>query len=310
MTLKRVARFASFAYAVLSVLFSGFGAAHAANDEEAARAQCREKFVPVVKDCVRQKVMASGGPPAKYIPGCRAAIMDQARECVMKLMAAASAHAAATAALATETDIAPPSGKGRVVVVLSGIDGPDPLQDFANKVAQLGYFTVLLDGKAILAEDKQGDTRLAEVIAKAQASPNALPGKVAVIGFATGGGGALAYAEAQPNTIATVITYDPVTAFIAKVGGMKAFVSKFQLPLLAFAAAQDKFKDCCLLATIQDMQATAKALDKPMELIVYPNADHNFTFVGGATYRADDTENAWTHTVDTLHQALGDAAMH
>jgi len=264
----------------------------------------------VVKDCVRQKVMASGGSPAQYIPGCRAAIMDQARECVMKLMAAAGAHEAATEAMASETDIAPPSGKGRVVIVLSGIDGPGPVQDFANKVAQLGYFTVLVDGNAILAADKQGGTRLVQVIAKAQASPNALPGKVAVIGFAVGGGGALAYGAAQPNTVASVIAYDPVTAFIAKVGGMKAFVGNFQVPLLAFAAAQDKFKDCCLLATIQDMQTTAKALNKPMELIVYPNADHNFSFAGGPTYRQDDADDAWKHTTDTLHQAFGDAATH
>jgi len=101
-----------------------------------------------------------------------------------------------------------------------------------------------------------------------------------------------------------------VTAFIAKVGGMKAFVGNFQVPLLAFAAAQDKFKDCCLLATIQDMQTTAKALNKPMELIVYPNADHNFSFAGGPTYRQDDADDAWKHTTDTLHQAFGDAATH
>src|SRR3984885_11837886 len=140
---KHVARYASFISTVLLVASSGFVAACAANDEGAARAQCREKFVPVVKDCVRQKVMASGGSPAQYVPGCRAAIMDQARECVMKLMAAAGAHATATTELATETDIAPPSGKGRVVIVLSGIDGPGPVQDYANKVAQLGYFTIV-----------------------------------------------------------------------------------------------------------------------------------------------------------------------
>jgi dienelactone hydrolase len=309
MSLRHISRFACFIAAILLVTISGFGAAYAASNEEAARAQCREKFVPIVKDCVRQKVMTSGGPPAKYIPGCRAAIMDQARECVMKLMAAAGAHEAATEALATENDIAPPSGKGRVVIVLSGIDGPGPVQDYANKVAQLGYFTVVLDGNAILAADKQGGARLAQVIAKAQASPNALPGKVVVIGFAVGGGGALAYAEAQPTTVASVIAYDPVTSFIVKVGGMKTFVGNFQVPLLAFAAAQDKFKDCCLLATIQDMQATAKALNKPMDLIVYPNADHNFTFAG-ATYRQDDADDAWKHTTDALHQAFGDAAAH
>ena len=32
---------------------------------------------------------------------------------------------------------------------------------------------------------------------------------------------------------------------------MKSFVAKFQVPLLAFAAAKDTAKNCCLLATIQ-----------------------------------------------------------
>ncbi len=78
---------------------------------------------------------------------------------------------------------------------------------------------MLLDGKAILAADRQGGgARLQKVIAKAQRSSNALPGKVAVIGFALGGGGALAYAEAEPALVATVITYYPATSFIDKFG--------------------------------------------------------------------------------------------
>jgi dienelactone hydrolase len=55
---------------------------------------------------------------------------------------------------------------------------------------------------------------------------------------------------------------------------------------------------CCLLAAIQDMQAMA--LNKPMELIVYPNADHNFSFAGGLTYRQDDADDAWKHTTQCV----------
>jgi hypothetical protein len=227
MNFNSVVRFSPPCLALVLAALAGIGPACAADPQEQARAQCREKFVPVVQGCVRQKVMQSGGSPAKYIEGCRAAIMGEARDCVIKLMAVARAGATAVEALATETDLSPPSGKGRVVIVLSGSDGPDSLKDYAGKIAALGYYTVLLDGKAILAVDKQGGKRLKDVIAKAQSAPNALPGKVAVIG-------------------------------------------------------------------------------KPMELVVYPNADHDF--IAGPNYRADDADDAWKRTTDALHQAFGDAA--
>jgi dienelactone hydrolase len=89
---------------------------------------------------------------------------------------------------------------------------------------------------------------------------------------------------------------------------MKAFVANFKVPLLVFAAAQDTVKNCCLLATIQNMQVTAKALGKPMDLVIYPNADHDF--IGGPNYHADDAEDAWKRTTGVLRQTLGDPAGH
>lgn len=307
MRLKHAMQLSSAVFGLIAAL-SCSNVANAATDQEKARAQCHDKFVPVVQGCVRRKVMENGGSPTKYIPGCRAAILDKARECVVKLMAVARAGEVAAQSLATETDLTPPSGRGRVVIILSGSDGPDGLKDYAAKIAALGYYTVLLDGKAILAVDRQGGTRLHDVIAKAQSSPNALPGKAAVIGFALGGGGALAYAEPDPASFAAVIIYYPATSFVDKFGGMKAVVTKFKVPLLAFAAAKDTVRNCCLLATIQDMQATAKALGKPMDLVVYPDADHEF--IAGPNYRAADADDAWKRTTDELHQVFGDPAAH
>jgi dienelactone hydrolase len=303
---RKLALRLSLSFLGLLAVLASLGVAKAATDQDKAKAECHDKFVPVVQACVRSKVMQSGGRPAQYIAGCRAAIMDQARDCVVKLMAVARAGEVAAQALQGETDLTPPSGRGRVVIVLSGSEGPDDVKDFAAKIAQLGYYTVLLDGKAILAVDREGGTRLHDVIAKAQSSSNALPGKVAVIGFALGGGGALAYAEPDPASVATIIAYYPATSFVDKFGGMKAVVANFKVPLLAFAAAQDTVKNCCLLATIQDMQATAIALGKSMDLVVYPNADHGF--IAGPNYRADDAEDAWKRTTDALSQALGDPA--
>jgi dienelactone hydrolase len=39
-----------------------------------------------------------------------------------------------------------------------------------------------------------------------------------------------------------------------------------------------------------------------MDLVVYPNAEHNF--IKGAAYRADDADDTWRRTTDTLHRYL------
>jgi dienelactone hydrolase len=83
---------------------------------------------------------------------------------------------------------------------------------------------------------------------------------------------------------------------------MKAFVGNFRVPLLVFSGGKDTYRDCCLLTTLKSMQTTAKELNKPMELVIYPNAEHNF--IKGGTYRADDADDAWRHTIDALQQYL------
>lgn len=286
---------------LISIFLAGLSIGDAgALTQDQAKAQCRSKFAPVVRECVRSKVMKSGGPPAQYIPGCRNAIMSKARECVGKALFASAPE--------PEIDLAPPSGRGRVVIMLSGVDGATAYKPFAEKVAKLGYYVVLIDGRQISTKDKQGGDRLAKAIATAQGSANAKPGKVAVIAFSLGGGDALAYAERQPDQVATVIAYYPVTSFIAKITDMKSFVGKFQVPLLAFAGAKDTFMNCCLVATIRSMQATAKDLGKSMDLVVYPDAEHGF--IKGANYRAADVDDAWKRTTATLAQYLGDAPAH
>jgi len=296
--MKSAMRISSFVVVGLLAAWFFSGDAGAVSLEQ-AKAHCHDKFVPIVRGCVREKVARNGGSPSQYIPGCRESIMGEARTCVAKLMGAEGP---------AEIDVPPPSGKGRVVLLLSGIDGTSPYKDYAEKLSKLGYYVVLIEGRQVLSQDKQGGDRLAKAIAAAQGSANALPGKVAVIGFSLGGGGALAYAERQPDTVAAVIAYYPATSFIAKVTDMKAFVGNFEVPILAFAGAKDSFNDCCRLATIQSMQATAKQAGKSMELVVYPDAEHNF--IKGDTYRADDADDAWKRTTAALSQYLADVPAH
>lgn len=257
----------------------------------------------------------TGGGGYKYIAACRAAIMPQARACIAKLTGTGNEGAAEsiteesspTESSPGEIDIPAPSGQGRVVIVISGTEGTIPYAGYAARIAKLGYYAVILDGKDILAGE-QGGERLQAAIVRAQRSPNALPGKVAVIGFSIGGGAALTYAERQSDTVSAVIAYYPATNFIAKLTDMKTYVGKFQVPALVLAGAKDTERDCCLLTTAKDMETNAKELGKPMELVVYPEAGHNF--IKGLDYRAADADDAWRRTIDALHRFLNEPGTH
>ncbi len=314
MNRKLMTKFSVQLLAILLATFGFFGAAHATSMEE-AKAKCHAQFVPVVQACVHRKMAETGGSGYKYIAGCRAATMPQARACITKLIGSGNEGAAENVTeevgpsenSPAEICIPAPSGKGYVVIVISGEEGTIPYVDYAASIAKLGYYTVILDGKDILAGE-QGNGRLQRAIAKAQSSPDALPGKVAVIGFSMGGGGALSYAERQPDTISTVVAYYPATNFIARLTDMQTYVGKFQVPALVLAGGKDTSRDCCLLTTLKDMEATAKKLGKPMELVVYPEAGHNF--IRGLDYRADDANDAWRRTTNELHRYLNEPDAH
>ncbi len=84
-----------------------------------------------------------------------------------------------------QTAYAPPSGKGPIVVLLSGHSGPGYYQSIAGAVAKIGYYA----------------GNLARAIERAQTSPHAVAGKAAVIGFSRGGGGSLVFAADMPEQV-------------------------------------------------------------------------------------------------------------
>ena len=106
----------------------------------------------------------------------------------------------------------PPSGRGPIVLVLSGASGPKSVEHQAANVAHLGYYAVLLDGRDFHPQTgKPAEEELRRVIERAQGSAKALSGKVAVIGFSRGGGGALTYAAPMGDLVSAIVAYYPVT---------------------------------------------------------------------------------------------------
>jgi len=190
----------------------------------------------------------------------------------------------------------PDASSGPVVVVISGQTGTPNYRKFARAVAGLGYYTVLIDGKDILTRAQDGAQNLRTVVARAQAAQKGSPDKVMVIGFSQGGGGVLAHAVAMPDLMKAAVVYYPATSWSRNIAGL---VGRVQIPILVLAAERDTYSNCCLVASMREMESAAKARQLPLELVVYPNADHGFN-LDGQSYRGDDTADAWRRTVGML----------
>ena len=91
----------------------------------------------------------------------------------------------ATSIAHAQQEFPPPQGKARVVVVASGMSGPEHYAAVSRELAQLGYDVVLFDGNPM--EGTHGDG-LKTAIQQALQMPHALPGKVALVSFSLGGG--------------------------------------------------------------------------------------------------------------------------
>ena len=215
---------------------------------------------------------------------------------VLILGACATVHENVQAALAKPAQAVylPPGDKGPIVVVISGASGPPLYREYSAEVARLGYYTVLIDGNDVRSWDQGGAQNLQAVIARAQSSPHAVPGKAAVIGFSMGGGGALAHAAALPEFVSAVIAYYPQLNRV----GLRVIVEDFRVPVLVLTGERDR-DPCCPIASMRRLEEYAKDQQAAFRLVAYPDADHGFNLAIPA-YRKDAAEDAWRRTTQML----------
>ena len=140
-----------------------------------------------------------------------------------------------------------PVKPGPVVIVISGASGPEPYRDYADQLRALGYYAVLIDGREVLTRDKDGLGYLKRSIADAQASSAVLRGKVAVVGFSQGGGGALLHASTLSEQVSAVVAYYPAVSWSPN---MNWLAGRFAVPILILAGEKDRYDSCCLIGDI------------------------------------------------------------
>lgn len=193
-----------------------------------------------------------------------------------------------------------PPSPGPVVIMVSGASGLDAYRGMAQALQQRGYYVDLIDGRDVLTREKDGRAVLTSHIAQARASASALPGKVAVVGFSQGGGGALLHAGSLRDEVATVVAFYPAISWSPN---MAWLAQRLAVPTLILAGEQDRYNGCCL---IEDMRALASAAQRqgaPLTLVSYPEAGHGFNLSLGA-HRSADADDAWSRTLQVLADAL------
>ncbi len=220
------------------------------------------------------------------------------------LLACATACQVSLAQNMFHEEFLPKSGKGPGVLVMSGQTGPDSRRSYAKDLAEEGYYVLLLDGNDIHSRTKPGAQNFKEAVASMLASPNNTSSKVAVVGFSLGGGGALAQAIHQTETVSGVVAMYPATSWIQNVDRL---VERMNVPLLFISAEKDTYNNCCLIEKAREIEATAKAKGKSFEFVTYPDAEHGFDLTG-RNYRRDYVTDSWKRTMEALKKAHANTA--
>jgi dienelactone hydrolase len=201
-------------------------------------------------------------------------------------------------------EIFPPAGgKGAIVVVASGYSGPGLYRDFSSKLAELGYYTVLMDGKDLFDPGSLGlivpsMENLQSVITESKSSPQAIPGKVSLVGFSAGGAGVLSYGTKLKDQVSAVVAYYPAITTMGR--DMKTLAAGFQTPVV-FAGEKDLYQYCCLIDTMRELAKAPKTV--PFELVEYSKAHHGFNIKSlPFAYRPEDPADSWARTVAFLNR--------
>jgi len=201
-----------------------------------------------------------------------------------------------------QKEFPPPQGKGRIVLVASGMSGTAHYEVVSKEIAALGYDVVLFDGNAMENTNGEG---LRTAVDQAMQAQHGIPGKIAIVGFSLGGGMALYYGVQLPEKVAGVIVWYPANAFIKNVPG---WVDKVKVPVLMFAGDKDNFRDgCCTAAKAHVLDDAAKLGNTSVELITYAKTDHDFV-KDGAHYNASAYADAFQRSAAKLKELLGDPA--
>ena len=205
-----------------------------------------------------------------------------------------------------------PQGKGPfpALVVIHEFWGlNDWVKEQASKLTDEGYVTLAIDlyrGKVATTADEAHeimrgvpeDRANRDLLAASnylRVQKNVDPSRVGSIGWCMGGGYSLNLALNDPKLKAAVINYGHLATD-------DAALKKINAAILGIFGGQDRGIS---VADVNKFEAQLKALGKPVEIHIFPDAGHGFENPNNKQgYRADDAAQAWKLTVDFLAKNL------
>ncbi len=205
-----------------------------------------------------------------------------------------------------------PPGKGpfpALVVIHEWWGLNDWVKDQASKLADQGYVALAIDlyrGKVATTPEEAheimrgvpSDRANRDLLAASsflRAQKNVNPAKVGAIGWCMGGGYALDLAIADPKLKAVVINYGHLASD-------QATLQKINAAILGIFGGQDQGIPP---ADVNKFAADLKALNKPVEIKIFPDAGHAFENPNNQQgYRADDAKQAGELTTAFLAKYL------
>lgn len=184
----------------------------------------------------------------------------------------------------------------------------DNIRAMAEKLAGEGYLALAVDlyqgevaetreqASALMrqamnrAESLKENLRQAHAFLVEQGAP-----KVASIGWCFGGGWSLQTALLLGDDLdAAVIYYGRLVTDANELEALEA-------PILGIFGGLDQGIP---VESVHDFEAALESLDHPVEIHIYPDADHAFANPSGTRYNAEAAEDAWVQTTAFLAEHL------
>ncbi len=205
-----------------------------------------------------------------------------------------------------------PPGKGpfpALVVIHEYWGLNDWVKEQASKLADEGYVTLAIDlyrGKVGTTPDEahelmrgvpedRANRDLLAASSYLRAQKDVDPKRVGSIGWCMGGGYSLDLALNDPRLKAAVINYGHLATD-------DAALKKINAAVLGIFGGQDRGIS---VADVNKFETELKALNKTVEIHIFPDAGHGFENPNNKQgYRADDAAQAWKLTVDFLAKNL------
>lgn len=218
------------------------------------------------------------------------------------LAAALMANTGACWAQAAKESFAPANGRGEPVVLISGQTGVGLYREHAARLAEAGYFVVLVDGKDYLARldagfDPAGRQRLRALIDETVRDARSTQPRAALVGFSLGGGAVVQWALADSERVSRAVLFYPMVSRPGQ--DMVQAAATLRYPVLLLTGARDTFNHCCLVETMEQFRAEAQRRGAPLELVVYPQAEHGFN-LQVPFFREADAADAWKRLIEFL----------